>query len=292
MRCYFFILIIYSISSFAVELDLDLLRKKIRNTSNILVTYNNHLGEGEGHFDSTPRYSEKFVNCTTWWQQVLAESYSDGSRKDIVNILDSIRYFNGAVSFGTRKHFLDHAFNFDLPPFEKVDKILSTNCKDDLSHTLILDIKKFKKSRKYQCPLLFEEDTEMKFSYLSKEKSLSCMKSLPDGIYMVFPVAGRRYNQIWGRKSGPMGRVHGLMVDKHKGNSQVFHASIEKGKVLSEPFERYVNGMGSRLFKGYSIFSISNTYMAKKISDQGKIKKILECEKNLHQKGRFDSLND
>lgn len=280
----FFILIIFIKNSFAFDFDVNLARKKIRNTEGVFVTYKNHLGEGDGQFDSMPRYNPENVNCTTWWQQILAETYAGENSEAIISILDSIRYFDGVISFGTRKHFLDQVFIDDSNPFENIENKMGMNCQGDLNHDFNIEFEKFKKSAKYNCPLIYENFPQITFTYLSPEKAISCMRTLPDGIYLAFPVAGNRYNAIWGKKSGPMGRVHGLFVDKQNGQSQVFHASIDRGKVANEPFEQYILSAGSGLFKGYSIFTISAKYFPTKGEISSKGKEIINCEKLHHAK--------
>ena len=120
------------------------------------------------------------------------------------------------------------------------------------------------------------------FTFLSKEKAIQCAKKLPDGVYISFPVATRRYISIWGKKSGPMGRVHGLIINKEKGIATVYHASIDQGRVASEPFEQYVLAPGSRLFRGYKIYQIDRQYKLNSSDiNQEKIDEIMSCEQSL-----------
>ena len=271
-------------------LDLNKLRKKLKNPSrDVIVSYKNHLGEGEGNFSSLPRYNAKNVNCTTWWKQLLAESFSNND-KDRLEVLDFLRYYHGIVSFGTRKHFLDHHLLEEPEPLVDLNLLDKIECKDDRSHTVKLNIGLFKKNNKFHCPLAHEDKQNISFSYLSKEKTLKCSEGLEDGVYMAFPIASKDYLKIWGRKSGPMGLVHGLIINRENRKSVVYHASIDRGMVAHEPFDKYILSFGSRLFKGYKIFKISPTL--KTSSDEDHIvqfSKTIACENNLYrhpQKGK------
>ena len=276
-----------SLSSFSAEtfyLDLGKFRSKLKDDhSNLKVTYKNHLGEGPGMFDSKPRYNPDEVNCTTWWQQLFAESYTKND-KDMMRVLDHIRYFDGVVSFGTRKHFIDHFLDHSPEPLKDVNQLFSSICGDDENHQVKLNINKFKKSAKAQCPILHEDKTDIRFSYLTPKRAISCMNKAPNGLYMAFPIATARYLRIWGKKSGPMGRVHGLIINKEENKAEVYHASIDWGKVKHEPFDRYVLAPGSRLFKGYKIYQIGKTFTPQGSRLTPEELEILMCEKELNAK--------
>jgi hypothetical protein len=115
---------------------------------------------------------------------------------------------------------------------------------------------------------------------MSPEKAITCAEFLDGGIYFAFPVASPRYLRIWGKRSGPMGLVHGLIINKENNLSTVYHASIDRKEVASESFSRYVRAPGSRLFKGYKIFSIAPFYnpdKEKKFTREN-FNNILSCE--------------
>jgi hypothetical protein len=272
-----------SSNSYSFELNINKLRTSLKSPSNsLVVSYKNHLGEGSNTFDSLPRYNPNRVNCTTWWQQLLAESYTE-NRIDLIKVLDHIRYYQGIVSFGTRKHFLDHFLSEDPGPLEDINEQIGKHCNDDQIHSVELNLNLFKKSSNYSCPIAFEDKSDIVFTFLSRKKAIKCARRLDDGLYLAFPVATQRYISIWGKKSGPMGRVHGLIINKENNESTVFHASIDQGRVASEPFDKYVNASGSRLFRGYKIYRIKNIYSPKdnNILSSENLNNILSCEKKI-----------
>ena len=288
MKLFFIVnLILFSLSSFSKphRLNLEKFRSKLnQDSSQVKVLYRNHLGEGKGKFDSLPRYNKKEVNCTTWWQQLLAESYADRNN-EILTVLDHIRYFGGVISFGTRKHFLDHFLSREPGPLLDVDHRKGDFCNDDQTHKVYLNTKLFKKHKKYKCPMAFEKDTKIVFTFLTPRKAINCVDGLSDGIYLAFPVATTKYLSIWGKKSGPMGLVHGLVVNKEEGKAIVYHASIDRGKVAHEPFSKYVKAPGSALFKGYKIYELKEYYdpvKDKKFSNKD-FQEILTCEASLQK---------
>ena len=286
MKFIFLFLIIITTNAKAnvFNLNIEKFRSKLKEKNPLLkVTYKNHLGEGEGQLDSMPRYNSTNVNCTTWWQQLLAESFTT-NEKDLNGVLDSIRYFDSVVSFGTRKHFVDHFLMNQPSPLTDINQRFGDFCDDDSTHQVKLNIDLFKQSAKYSCPILHEEQNNIEFTYLSKFKAIDCLEKAPDGVYMVFPVATPKYLAIWGKKSGPMGRVHGLIVNKEK-IPQVFHASIDWGRIMTEPFKTYVLAPGSNLFKGYKIYKIDDQYKISAPQDKNKekIQKILACERQILQ---------
>ena len=77
-----------------------------------------------------------------------------------------------------------------------------------------------------------------------------------------------------------MGLVHGLLINKENNFSMVYHASIDRRKVASEAFSTYVRAPGSRLFKGYKIYSISSSYNPEKEKKFTKddFQKTFSCE--------------
>ena len=152
------------------KLNLQYLRDKLKNPPvGMEVSYKNHLGEGGNSFASMPRYNPNKVNCTTWWQQLLAESYTE-SKSDLLNVLDNIRYYGDLVSFGTRKHFLDHHLLEEPAPLVDLNNKVNRECSDDKIHETNLDINLFKKNTNYRCPLAFEEKSKVVFTFMSPEK--------------------------------------------------------------------------------------------------------------------------
>ena len=223
-----------------------------------VVRYRDDLGEGKGSFDFDPRMDWSKVNCTTWWQQLLAKSYAHNDREEL-ETLDRIRYYDGVVGFSTRKHFLDRALLLDPQPFLDIASMDIPACTTDVQRMVRLDLSLFSTRKGFSCPLYREEVDEISFQYFSPNALLQCVPHIPAGVYMIFPVASIRYNEIWGKESGPMGRVHGLFLDKEGTYAQVFHASITKKKVVTTSLQKYVESLDAALFDGYQLYQISST---------------------------------
>lgn len=243
------------------------------------VQYADMLGEGFGHFDSDPRINWQEVNCTTWWQQVIAKGYAHNQREEL-EILDRIRYFDGVVGFGTRKHFLDRALDIDPAPLINIDTQEYLLCLPDMSKSVELNLSLFTKNQKYSCPLYKADQIHTSFSYFSPNALLACTSQLPDGIYVVFPIAMDEYISVWGQQSGPMGRVHGLILNQEGGTSQVYHASVEKERIQTLPLLDYISSASAGLFQGYQVFMLSPTFPAVKEKSHAH-QKVLDCEQRI-----------
>jgi hypothetical protein len=97
-------------------------------------------------------------------------------------------------------------------------------------------------------------------------------------VYLVFPIAMDRYIEVWGKKSGPMGRVHGLILNQEEGNSQVYHASVKQKSVQSTPLSEYVSSGAAGLFQGYQVYMLSSSFSAAKPKSE-QHQHALDCEK-------------
>lgn len=241
------------------------------------VKYTDMLGEGVGFFDYDPRMKWDEVNCTTWWQQVLAKGYAHTDKEEL-EILDRIRYYDGVVGFGTRKHFLDRALDIDPVPLINIETQDFLLCMPDEKRSVSLDLPLFTSHKNYSCPLYRPNRIHSSFSYFSPNALLRCAENLHDGIYLVFPIAMDRYIEVWGQQSGPMGRVHGLILNQEEGHSQVYHASVKQQKVLSKPLLEYVSSGAAGLFQGYQVYMLSSSFPPAKPKEEHH-QKALDCEK-------------
>ncbi len=268
--------------AFAQDFNTLRVRKLLSEQQQIVVNYRNSLGEGLDGFDPLPRSNLSEVNCTTWWQQILAQGYAK-DEGDFLRILDRIRYYEGRVSFGTRKHFLDTALILERTPFKKIEGVFGQICETDKKLLLTLDHEKFKTHKKYFCSLIGEQTKKIEINYLSPQKSKECIQALSPGIYMIFPIAGNRYNKIWGKNSGPMGHVHGIILDIQTGRkATIYHASVSDKKVSNTSFDEYINSTNARLFLGYNIYNLEPVWGNDSSKKFEKIhKEILSCEKKL-----------
>ncbi|MAA79466.1 MAG: hypothetical protein CL916_09420 [Deltaproteobacteria bacterium] len=225
------------------------------------VRYDDMLGEGENFFDDDPRMNWNDVNCTTWWQHVIAKGYAKTDREEQL-FLDRIRYYDGVIGFGTRKHFLDRALDLDPVPLRNIDTHNYLMCMPDQKKSVDLTLNAFTKNKRFSCPLYKPERIRSTFSYFSPNALLSCAPHLPSGVYVIFPVAMNRYIEVWGKQSGPMGRVHGLIFDKEDTYSQVYHASVLEKQIQSMTLLEYVSSGAAGLFEGYQIYMLEPVFPA------------------------------
>lgn len=248
------------------------------------------LGEGAGHFDSEPRYHATEMNCTTWLQMALAYGYADRSQ-EIPAVLDHLRYFYGVPGYGTRKHFTDNWLTLEPAPLKKVDL---SSCGPVKTKILKPDYAFFKQNKKYSCALLEEKNPSVTIEYIEPQQLDGCARRLENGVYFVFPVSSDPYIARYGKESGPMGMVHGLIMDVRNVTSgeggvkaiTVHHASITKKRVVSRGLNEYVLGKASSLFAGYTIWGLDLgwDYKAKTeipAEDKTRIEESLRCEDGL-----------
>lgn len=248
------------------------------------------LGEGAGHFDSEPRYHATEMNCTTWLQMALAHGYSSSSQ-EIPAVLDRVRYFYGVPGYGTRKHFTDNWLTLEPAPLKKMDL---SSCGPVKTKILKPDYAFFKQNKKYSCALLEEKNPSVTIEYIEPQQLDGCARRLENGVYFIFPVSSDPYIARYGKESGPMGMVHGLIMDVRNMTSgeggvkaiTVHHASITKQRVVSRGLNEYVLGKASSLFAGYTIWGLdlgwdSTASSEIPAAEKTRIDELLRCEKGL-----------
>ncbi|MBY0472279.1 DUF1460 domain-containing protein [bacterium] len=235
--------------------------RAIREHFNHKVVYEGILGEGQGAWDFAPRYPTDRVNCIIWLTLVLAEAYSNTAAEKI-GILDRLRYFDDVVSFGTRKHFVDHWLKIDPAPLlemglDKYTRLLGRK-------KVKLDYGHFLKSHRYTCHLYKQEVDEFEIEYADPKGILEVAQKLPEGYYLFFGVATTKYLERYGKESGPMGLVHGMILELFgepggRSNEQMFvyHASTSAGKVMHENLDKYVTRMTENLHAGYVLYDLN-----------------------------------
>lgn len=242
------------------------------------------LGEGQGHFDSDPRYLPTDMNCTTWIQSALAQSYALGGVY-LPKLMNHLRYYYGEIGFSTRSHFLDRWIYLSPNPFRKISTSECTNTK---TRTLKLDFNKFKKAKGYECPLFQEEQNEFTVEYMSQKEVFECAQNLEQGVYVLFPISSKAYMRKYGKHTGPMGLVHGLFLDIREGKKRtehIFHASILSGNVEAESLKSYLFSKRGGYYDGFTIWELDpnwNPLQDKPTPDQLKeIQALQACEKKL-----------
>ena len=254
-----------------------------RNRS-LPVVYQDVLGEGPESWDPDPRYPAGSVNCITWLYLLLAETYGD-QPADRERIMDRIRYYDGHVGFGFRKHFTDQWMALDPEPLSRVDL---SRCAEVKRHRVVLEPHRFASNINYSCPLYHQEKTAFDVSHVKGRGLIKCAGSLRPGYYILFPLASERYLARYGTKSGPMAQVHAVVLQVpppgpekiYPHDFKIYHASIGKGFVLESTLESYTYDM-SELFRGYAVYELNPAWdwkSARPLDEQGKALKACESK--------------
>lgn len=238
-------------------------REALERTRGAKVIYNDVLGEGPGAWDPDPRYPGDQVNCLTWLHLLLAEAYGQ-SPEEKLQVMDRLRYFGGQPGFGLRKHFIDQWTALDPLPLRKVDFGF---CRSSAVQPYHLDLTPaaFAKNIGYSCPLYGTKRTSVDLDLVPPHGLVQCAGMLPEGFYIMFPVASERYLQKYGKLSGPMGQVHAVLLaaeapgvkPEHRDAAQfkVYHASISSGKVMDQELGSYVLHNWN-MYRGYVVYEL------------------------------------
>lgn len=239
-------------------------REALERTRNIKVIYQDVLGEGPGSWDPDPRYPGDTVNCITWLHLLLAETYGKTAEEKL-QVMDRLRYFGGHPGFGLRKHYIDQWTELDPLPLRKVDFGFCPQSAVS-RHRLDLTPASFAKNVSYGCPLYGQARASFELDVVPPHGLVQCAGRLPEGYYVLFPVASDRYLQRYGALSGPMGQVHAVLLSvesppgtppeaRDGAELAVYHASISRGKVVEAKLGSYVLHMWN-LYRGYVLYEL------------------------------------
>jgi len=288
-KSWFFILVLNSLifSPLLVRADsfTDRIRQFIhRDPAGYFIHIEDMLGEGaDSSFDKHPRYLPNEMNCTTWYQTAIATGLAvDASQVPL--ILDQIRYFKGIISYATRVHFTDNNVRLKQGLLEPV---VFSGVKR-LHKSVKLDYPHFKKDHGYACPLYEEKFKTSEVDYYSPDDFLKQSETLEDGVYLMYPVASDHYIELFGQTSGPMGLVHGILLDVDNSKLGAFramisHASITRKTVVTKPLITYIQSKATQNFLGYTLWKINPDWKGESPTDAElkEVQPLLDCEKNL-----------
>jgi hypothetical protein len=248
------------------------------------VVYQDILGEGPERWDPDPRYPSGQVNCITWLYLLLTETYSD-QPAERQHIMDRIRYYDGQIGFGFRKHFTDQWMALDPKPLTRVDL---SRCAEVKDHHVVLDPKLFASNISYSCPLYHQDKTAFDIPNVNSRGLIKCAGTLRPGYYIVFPLASKKYLDRYGTKSGPMAQVHAVVLQVPAGSQKsaaadfkIYHASIGKGYVVETTLDSYLWDM-SELFRGYAVYELDPAWdwtSSPPLNDEAKA--LQSCESKL-----------
>jgi hypothetical protein len=260
------------------------LERSLERHRNVAVVYQDVLGEGSGHWDPDPLYPSDSVNCIVWLYLLLADTYgSTPAEKE--QVMNRIRYFDGQIAFGTRKHFTDRWMALDPEPLVRKDLAA---CPGAQTFRVQLDLNRFRASVGYQCPLYRMREASFEIPFVTGDGLVQCAAGFQPGFYVVFPLASDRYLQKYGANSGPMGQVHAVLLKVPAGGAgagsgdlTVYHASISSGRVVETRLPAYVRNMAN-LFRGYAVYELDPAWNWKRKPPVDKdTRAILSCETKL-----------
>jgi hypothetical protein len=261
----------------------------ISGSMKMFVVREDVLGEGEGAWDSDPRYPSDTVNCLTWLQFLLSEVYSRGP-DDKTAVMDRIRYYGGHIGYGTRKHFLDHWLSIEPAPLKRIDLKNFTGFR---RASIQLDFEHFRTFHNYPCRLYRQDLSVLEVDYLTSEGLLECVNTLAPGHYVAFAVAKEKYLLLFGAGSGPMGLVHSLILTidgqqspdvslPQSDRARIYHASTFLGAVIEVPLQSYLAQMVD-VFDGFALFELDPSWDASSpVEENDEARSILRCEAALH----------
>ena len=241
--------------------DDDLFRQSIEDSRHFQVVVDDILGDLDG-FDRDPMQVTTHVNCMVWLQWVLSRYYAYLENKPETldtrqqEKLNEIRYFQKPYTYGNRIHYVDRWIFVDA-------NYLASNgtCPKSRIKNVSLPLDDFFHQKGWNGDFFSPQARHISFPYSSNEEFLKCVQSsqMPDGYYLVFPVANEAYKKRWDIE-GDIGLVHSMILEKTPQHQKLWHASIDMGQVIDETPEGFVNRI-QHLIDGYVIVDIYNPYM-------------------------------
>jgi hypothetical protein len=257
----------------------------IAATADREVVYQDHLGEGGGAWHAAPRYPDSQVNCLTWIYLVLAEAYGTnaGERQAA---MDRLRYYFGRPAFSFRKHYLDHMLAVDPEPFRPRSL---REWAVPLRYHNTLDPAVFLNYVGFPLPLYGMERRELDFEYYDAQGIAAAARALPAGCYVMFAVPNVAYLNRYGRHSGPMGLVHGLIL--HLADlgadprSTIHHASTSARRVMTQPLAHYLEA-NAAIHRGYVLCELDTHWNpSQRVSLDAEAHALWKRERDLARRG-------
>jgi hypothetical protein len=249
------------------------------------VVYEDVLGEGLHAWHPAPRYPTSSVNCLVWLQLIIAEVYGVGL-KNKLPIMDKLRYFGGNVGFSLRKHYVEHWLAIEPDPLKRVTaKHLGA------THNYVSTIEPwvFLAHKRFPFPLYQMQRTVFDVEYYEGAQIIQGAMTLPSGYYIMFAVPTDSYLNLYAKRSGPMGLVHGFLVEllgeydngRPLDKARVHHASIVAKAVLEEPLMAFLE-RSRTIHLGYVLYELDPTWRYDYVSPSNEeISKLQELESQL-----------
>ncbi|MBM75352.1 MAG: hypothetical protein CMK59_08115 [Proteobacteria bacterium] len=223
----------------------------LKESQKFTVVVDDVLGEGGG-FDVDPTTPDEKVNCLIWLQWVLSQAYSTSEEEAHLR-LNKVRYYGGTVDYGYRKHFVDRWTLLEPEPLKS-----STLCKTDMAQKITIDIGGFTEKNGYTGLFYEAEQKFFLISFSSRSSFEACLSTLPEGYYVIFPIATDDYLERWDSPS-PMLQVHAMILEHQKGQYRLWHASIDKKGVVFEDPILFSERMGS-MIQGFRLYELQDEW--------------------------------
>lgn len=202
------------------------------------------LGEGpEGRYDQDPLVDFGKVDCVTYVEQAVAVAGAS-SYAEMFELLQRIRYKNGAVSFADRNHFMIS------------DWIANNSFCTDVTRKLGVDTRSVTRtiSRKdffqlVKAPEIGQDtpDEEVTVAIVPTEESAAAEKELPSPALVVFV----------GKVDWLFSLHCGLYLRDEAGNGALYHASSKADQVVAVDLPEYMESQSGR-YIGFTAYSLDD----------------------------------
>jgi hypothetical protein len=200
------------------------------------IHYKDAMGEGPGRWHSAPRLPGHVLNCLTWLQVVLAQSYALCWGLRFPMVLDSIRYFHGIVGFSTRKHYVDQWLRLDPGPLR-----LMVDSPAFHAGTLVSRIEptSLQRLRGFNGDLYAARFTDLLLPYFTYPSLLKRLAEEKNQHVILFGVPTPEYLACYSPISGPIALGHAILCERDStegsgGYWRCYHASTALGRVVDE----------------------------------------------------------
>jgi hypothetical protein len=203
------------------------------------------LGEGPGaKHDPDPIVDLGRVDCVTYVEQILALAAED-TYAAAVDVLQQIRYHNGAIDYGTRNHFFIADWIRNNTFARDVTGSLNVAC---VQETRTIGRRKFFELTKAPEYLADAHDEPLTLSYVAVSTASQVEPAIPSPALIVFI----------GKPTWLFASHCGFFI-RENGQGLLYHASSVGNEVVAVPFDEYLN-TNSKIV-GFTVYTIDSEHM-------------------------------
>lgn len=202
------------------------------------------LGEGpEGRYDQDPLVDFNKVDCVTYVEQAVAVAGSS-NYDEMFNLLQQIRYKNGAVNYEDRNHFMISDWIANNRFCEDITRDLGV---DTWPVTRTISRKDFFQLVKAPDVGQATADQNITIDLVPSEASADAEKGLPSPSLVVFV----------GKVDWLFSLHCGLYLRDETGKGALYHASSKADQVVAVDLPKYVQAQSSR-YIGFTAYSLDS----------------------------------